>query len=68
MRAYEGMFLVDEGRAAESFQEVSDHIRGLLERHGAKIEKLKIDRCHTATIADRYGNWNVAPLLRGKVG
>jgi ribosomal protein S6 len=34
------MFLVDEGKASEDAQAVMDHIRGLLERHGASVDKL----------------------------
>lgn len=41
LREYEGLFLVDEARASESFQEVIDHIRGLIERRGAQIKKLE---------------------------
>lgn len=41
MREYEGLFLVDEAKASEAPQETIDHIRGLLERRGAKITKLE---------------------------
>ena len=41
MQAYEGMFLVDEGRASDNFEAISAHIAGLLERHGAAVEKLE---------------------------
>ena len=37
MRAYEGLFLVEEGKATEAAQEVNDHIHGLLDRHGATV-------------------------------
>jgi ribosomal protein S6 len=41
LRAYEGLFLVDDNRASDNLQEVVDHIRGLLERHGATIGTLE---------------------------
>ena len=41
MRAYEGMFLVDDGRVSDNFQAVADHIRGLIERHGGKVLQLE---------------------------
>ncbi len=41
MRAYEGLFLVDEGKATDDLKAVTDHIRSLLERHGATIAKLQ---------------------------
>ena len=41
MRAYEGLFLVDDNRASDNLQDVMDHIRGLLERHGATVGKLE---------------------------
>jgi len=40
-RPYEGLFLVDEGKASDNAQAVLDHIRGLLERHGGSIETLE---------------------------
>ncbi len=40
---------MDEGKAAETWQEVADHIRGLLERRGANIQSLdKWDTCRLA--------------------
>jgi len=41
LRPYEGLFLVEEGKATEAPQEVNDHIHGLLDRHGAKVEKFE---------------------------
>ena len=41
MRAYEGLFLVDEGKASDDFQAIAGHIRGLLERRGASVDKLE---------------------------
>jgi small subunit ribosomal protein S6 len=41
LRAYEGLFLVDDNRASENLQEVMDHVRGLLERNGATIRTLE---------------------------
>ncbi len=35
------MFLVDEGRTADNFQAVADHITGLLERHGADVDTME---------------------------
>ena len=35
------MFLVDEGRASDDFSTISAHITGLLERHGATVEKIE---------------------------
>jgi len=35
------MFLVDEGRASDNFDGIAAHITGLLERHGAAIDKLE---------------------------
>ncbi len=40
MRSYEGLFLVDDGRASENPQAVMDHIRGLLERSGCAVQSL----------------------------
>ena len=41
MRAYEGLFLVDDGRAADNFQEVADHIKGLIERNSGSVASLE---------------------------
>lgn len=41
MRAYEGLFLVDDGRATENFQAVADHVKALLQRHEAAIDKFE---------------------------
>lgn len=41
MRPYEGMFLVDEGRASDDFNAIAAHITGLLERHGATVNKIE---------------------------
>jgi len=41
LRAYEGLFLVDEGKATDDLNGITDHIRDLLERHGAEIAKLQ---------------------------
>jgi len=41
LRAYEGLFLVDEGKASDDFQAVSDHIGELLTRHGATVGRLE---------------------------
>ena len=35
------MFLVDEGGASDDFSTISAHITGLLERHGATVEKIE---------------------------
>ena len=35
------MFLVDEGRASDDFNTIAAHITGLLERHGATVEKIE---------------------------
>lgn len=40
MRSYEGLFLVDDGRASENPQAVVDHIRGLLDRSGCAVQTL----------------------------
>ena len=41
MRTYEGLFLVDDKKASDNFGAIADHIRGLLERHGASVDKLE---------------------------
>jgi len=41
LRPYEGIFLVDEGRASDDFNAIAAHITGLLERHGATVEKIE---------------------------
>jgi len=41
LRTYEGLFLVDDRKASDNFQAIADHIQGLLERHGASVDKLE---------------------------
>jgi small subunit ribosomal protein S6 len=41
VQAYEGLFLVDEGRAKDNLDDILNHIRELLERHGASVRKLE---------------------------
>lgn len=40
-RLYEGMFLIDAAKGGANLPEVVQHIVGLLERHGAKLERIE---------------------------
>lgn len=66
MRAYEGLFLVDDGRASDNFQVVADHIKGLLERHGATVDKLEKWESHRLAYevdGKKRGTYILATLL-----
>ena len=41
LRDYEGLFLVDDAKATDNFPAVADHIKGLLQRHGAVLGKFE---------------------------
>jgi small subunit ribosomal protein S6 len=53
LRNYEGLFLVDDKKLSDNYQNIADHIRGVLERHGAKVQSLeKWDTRRLATEID----------------
>lgn len=40
VRTYEGLFLVEPNRASTQWEETLAHVEGLLQKHGAQVEKL----------------------------
>ena len=53
-RLYEGMFLLDSNQAAQDWSDLEAHVRGILERHSAKIEH-----------AERWPDQRLATEIKG---
>ena len=53
-RLYEGMFLLDSNQAAKDWSDLEAHVRGILERHSARIEH-----------AERWPDQRLATEIKG---
>ena len=40
MRLYEGMVIVDDARCSDDYDAVAEHVRGILQKNGAEIQRL----------------------------